>query len=171
MWNRTGTNAMSLPTRHMLFGMAMGALSASALAAIGPGYVMEAFGDEMPAGFDTAGLVKIDDRSYRMDYEPWVATDPLSTATVKKIEAGRVTYVSIATTATGTYSSDGLTSRHVRYPGIEVEEVGHATASFFSWSGDDWSYLPAFRGNSYVSITATKAKDIACFAGASFLVC
>ena len=57
--------------------------------------------------------------------EPWVATEALSETVVKKVGYGRTTYVSIVTTATGTYSSDGLASRNVRYPGItENSEVG-----------------------------------------------
>lgn len=162
---------MSLPTRHMLMGMVLGAVCATALAAIGPGYVVEAFGDEMPAGFDTSRLVKLDDRTYRMGHEPWVATDPISTARVKKIEAGRVTYVDIATTETGTYSTDGLRSPHVQYPGVSVEEVRPRRAAFFAWSGDRWSHFSTFVGNSYVSITTSKTRKSTCIATASVFVC
>ncbi|UXN73656.1 hypothetical protein N8D56_23290 [Devosia sp. A8/3-2] len=40
---------MDLPDRHMLLGIALGAVCASILAAIGPGFVVEAFGDEFAA--------------------------------------------------------------------------------------------------------------------------
>ena len=53
---------MNLPTRHMLMGMTLGAICATALAAIGPGFVLETFADEMPASFDTSKLVKFDGR-------------------------------------------------------------------------------------------------------------
>lgn len=143
---------MNLPTRHMLLGMTLGAICASALAAIGPGYVLPAFADEMPAGFDTGKLVKFGDREYEVSYADWVSTDPLSSAQVKKIEAGKVSYVSITTTATGTYSTDGLTSRHVLYPGIEVEEVGPRGNFFAFWSLGQWRGMATFNGNSFIVI-------------------
>jgi hypothetical protein len=144
---------VNLPTRQMLMGMALGAACATALAAFGPGYVVDVFADEMPAGFDTDNLVKFDDRDYQVEYEDWVSTDPISTARVKKIEAGRVTYVDIATTATGTYSTDGLTSRHVQYPGIEVEEVGTSRVTWFaSWRNGRWVSFATAPGRSFVSV-------------------
>lgn len=144
---------MNLPTRHMLLGMTLGAICASALAVVGPGYVLEAFADEMPAGFDTGKLVKFGDREYDVSYADWVSTDPLSTAQVKKIEAGKVSYVSITTTATGTYSTDSLTSRHVLYPGIEVKEVGARDKFFAFWSAGQWQGIATRNGNSFVYIS------------------
>lgn len=145
---------MTLPTRQMLLGISLGALCATALAMAGPGMVLEAFADELPAGFDTGKLVKFDDRDYEVSYDDWVSTDPLSTATVKKVEAGRVSYVSISTTATGTYSTDGLTSRHVRYPGIAVREVLPDGANRFAyWSNGHWQSFAVRNGNSFVMIS------------------
>jgi hypothetical protein len=144
---------MNLPTRHMLLGMTLGAICASALAAMGPGYVMEAFADEMPAGFDTDKLVKFDDREYSVSYADWVSTDPLSTAMVKKIEAGKVSYVTITTTATGTYSTDGLTSKHVLYPGIDVQRISSPADNWFAfWSGGKWQGFASKNGNSFIAI-------------------
>ena len=145
---------MNLPTRHMLLGMTLGAISAAALAAIGPGQVVEVFADEMPAGFDTSRLVKFDDRKYRINYDASVSTEPLSTATIKKIEGGSVSYVQIATTATGTYSSDGLTSPHVQYPGIDVEPVRKSRFFFSSWSGGTWTSFATYAGNSFIRISS-----------------
>jgi hypothetical protein len=50
--------------------------------------------------------------------EPWVSTDVISQTSVRKIGYGRTTFVAISKTATGTYSSDGLQSPYIRYPGI-----------------------------------------------------
>ncbi|QQR38111.1 hypothetical protein [Devosia rhizoryzae] len=143
---------MNLPTRHMLLGMTLGAACATALAAFGPGYVLETFADEMPAGFDTDKLVKFDDRYYEVDYDPSVSTDPISTVTVKKIEAGRVSHVQISSTATGTYSTDALTSPHVQYPGIEVEPAAKTAFFFSSYSRGKWTAFGSYNGNSFVSI-------------------
>ena len=151
-----GVSVMSLPTRHMLLGMTLGAACATALAAIGPGIVIDAFADEMPAGFDTDRLVKFDGREFQVDYADWVSTDPLSTATVKKIEAGKVTYVSVTTTATGTYSTDGLTSRHVLYPGIDVTEVTPGRGNWVKfWTSGGWYSFSSRAGNSFLRISGT----------------
>lgn len=142
---------MNLPTRHMLMGMTLGAACATLLAFIGPGYVLETFADEMPGGFDTSKLVKFDGRDYEVEYADWVATDPLSSSTVKKIEGGRVSYVDITTTATGTYSTDGLTSRNVLYPGIDVTEVTPDRASWVRyWTNGRWFSFLSRAGNSYI---------------------
>ena len=145
---------MNLPTRQMLLGMTLGAVCATAIAAIGPGYVVDAFADEMPAGFDTEKLVKFDGREYEVEYADWVSTDPLSSTTVKKIEAGRVSHVSITSTATGTYSTDGLTSKHVLYPGIDVTAVGRGTGTYVRfWTNGDWYSFRSRAGNSFIRLS------------------
>lgn len=68
-------------------------------------------------------LVKFNDRAYEVNYADWVSLDPLSNATVRKIGYGHVNTINIATTSTGTYSSDALVSPHVQYPGISVRQV------------------------------------------------
>ena len=145
---------MNLPTRQMLMGMTLGAICATALAAIGPGFVLKSFADEMPAGFDTSNLVKFDGREYEVDYADWVSTDPLSSATIKKIEAGRVSHVSITTTATGTYSTDGLTSKHVLYPGIDVTAMGPGSGTLVRyWTNGDWYSFKSRAGNSFIHLS------------------
>ncbi|MFN4209182.1 MAG: hypothetical protein ACK4G5_01340 [Devosia sp.] len=131
---------MNLPDRHLLLGMTLGAICATALAAIGPGMVLQAFGDEgVITGVDAARLVRFEGRKYNVDYEDWVATDPLSTTRVKKVEAGKVSYVTITTTATGTYSTDAMFSSHVQYPGISVEPVKPSANRFSYWTNGKWS--------------------------------
>ena len=145
---------MNLPTRQMLMGMTLGAICATALAAIGPGFVLKSFADEMPAGFDTSNLVKFDGREYEVDYADWVSTDPLSSATIKKVEAGRVSHVSITTTATGTYSTDGLTSKHVLYPGIDVTAMGPGSGTLVRyWTNGDWYSFKSRAGNSFIRLS------------------
>jgi hypothetical protein len=147
-----GTNAMTLPSRQVLAGIVLGAMSAYGVAAIGPGPVVAVFADEAPAGFDTNGLIKHDEREYRVAYDPSVSTEPLSSVSIKKIEAGRVSYVTIATTETGTYSSDAMTSPHVSYPGIEVESVEEKSFFFHTWSNGQWLSLGTVDGHSFVNI-------------------
>lgn len=135
---------MNLPDRHLLLGMTLGATCATALAATGPGMIVEAFAEEVAGpAFDPARLVKFEDSTYRVEHEDWVATDPLSTETIKKVEAGRVSYVTITKTATGTYSSEAMMSPHVQYPGISVERVAQANPFRF-WTDGGWqNFHPA----------------------------
>lgn len=168
---------MQLPDRHLLIGMTLGAVCATALGAIGPGYVVDAFADEMPAGMDTTKLVKFDDRDYEINYAPWVSTDPISSSTVKKIEGGKVSYVTIATTATGTYSSDALTSRHVLYPGIDVtEKRPRQRFSFSSWQDGKWFHFSRYNGQSFMSLYGNGVRfsnggGSVCVSGKGFRVC
>jgi hypothetical protein len=140
---------MNLPDRHLLLGMTLGAVCATAIAAIGPGMVIEAFADESPVGIDPASLVRFEDRDYNVDYDDWVATDPLSTVRVKKVEAGRVSYVTITTTATGTYSTDAMFSRHVQYPGISVEQIEPSRNRFSYWTNGEWSSFSTVNAGSF----------------------
>ena len=142
---------MNLPDRHLLLGMTVGAICATAIAAIGPGMVIQAFGDEMAiSGVDAASLVRFEDRDYVVDYDDWVATDPLSTARVKKVEGGRVSYVTITTTASGTYSTDAMFSNHVQYPGIEVEAAEPDRNFFRYWTNGRWSAFRTGTAGSFV---------------------
>ena len=144
---------MNLPTRHVMIGIVLGAFTASVIAVTGPGVTIPALAVEtsqpVAPGFDTSDLVKFEDREYRVENEDWVATDPVSSVKIKKIEAGRVSYVTITTTATGTYSTDGMFSNHVQYPGISVEQVRPAN-HFSFWSGTRWQGFSTRIGDSFV---------------------
>jgi hypothetical protein len=150
---------MTLPSRQVLLGMIIGAFCASAVAAIGPGVVVQAFGDESPKAIDPAALVRFEDRDYDVQYEDWVATDPLSHTRVKKIEMGRVSYVDITTTATGTYSTDAMFSNHIQYPGITVEEMPRPAfggAVTVLGGRGHWLALPLIRASSIIHLRTGK---------------
>ena len=84
-------------------------------------------------------------RKYAITFDESVSTEVEHTSTVKKIAFGHASNVSIVTTPTGTYSSDGLLSPNVRYPGIEVKpkhrwSEDYSFGSFSSESGTgSWS--------------------------------
>ncbi len=82
-------------------------------------------------------------RRYDITLDDSVSTEVQSVRTVTKIGFGRMSTVSIVTTPTGTYSSDGLLSPHVRYPGIEVSAKRRPVVEL--WSSD--------RGGRWLSIT------------------
>lgn len=81
-------------------------------------------------------LVKFNDQNYQIASSPSVSLEPISAASIRKIGYGRVTEVNIATTSSGTYSSDGLMSPHVKYPGIEVSRAAHDDPRSYSWFAD-----------------------------------
>lgn len=141
---------MNLPNRQLLLGMALGAVCATALAAIGPGMVVGAFADEAPVGIDPSQLVRYENRIYSVDHDESVSLDPLSSSRVKKIEAGRVSYVTITRTSTGTYSSDALFSNHVQYPGISVEALTPPLNHFAYWQDGRWSAVVTGSANSLI---------------------
>ena len=71
--------------------------------------------------------------------EPSVSQDVLSTHVVRKIEAGKTSLVQVVTTSSGVYSSDGLDSPHVRYPGFNRDTAREFDAVAYlsdgSWVG------------------------------------
>jgi hypothetical protein len=129
-------------------------MCATGVAAIGPGAVIAVFADETQTGIDPNGLVKFEGSDYDVQYEDWVDTKPTAKSRIKKVEFGRVSYVDITTTASGTYSTDAMFSNHVQYPGITVNEVPSEHSLGFSVLGarGHWVALALSRGNSIVHI-------------------
>lgn len=125
-------------------------------------------------GFDPSKLLILDEDS-GVRYEDWVSTDPIDTQTIKKIEAGRVSYVTVTRTSTGTYSSDGIASPHVQYPGV-IEPNPLNEFSFSSWNNGRWSSFRTYSGNSYVSVSTYRThrgqtRTSTCISTASFWYC
>lgn len=142
---------MNLPDRRLLLGMTLGAVCATVISAIGPGMVLEALADEFaPSGVDAASLVKFEGHDYVVDYDDWVATDPLTAVRVKKVEAGKVSYVTITTTASGTYSTDAMFSNHVQYPGISVTDAEPGRNFFRYWTNGRWSSFSTGTAGSFI---------------------
>lgn len=117
-------------------------------------------------------LVKFDDKQYQVAYSADVALEPTASTMVRKVGYGRVTDINIATTDTGTYSSDGLASPYVRYPGIKVSRVYE----------DNYQHMPSGPGFSILSLgrnpvgglvlNAVSDRGIrSCLARGSFLTC
>jgi hypothetical protein len=82
-------------------------------------------------------------RKYDITFDDSVSTDVKRTQVVKKIGHGRTSTVTIVTTPSGTYSTDGLLSPHVQYPGIEKNLKGWGSRSFYyssrSYGGARWT--------------------------------
>ena len=90
----------------------------------------------------------------RWDYalEPAVSTEVLRQSTVKKIGYGRTEFVHILETPTGTYSTDGLTSPYVEYPGV-IKHRTRGGIGLSYWSDGQWVLRKALTAGSFVTIT------------------
>lgn len=126
-----------MPVSRLKVGIAIGFLLVAMVGA-GASYADSIVGSD-PEPLST--LVRFNDRDYEVSAADWVSLTPLSSVTVRKIGYGRAIDVSVATTATGVYSSDGMVSPHIRYPGIDVRPVPlrHIEASAI------WHHVPGTR--------------------------
>ncbi len=97
--------------------------------------------------FDPDDLVKFD-----FMVEPGVSETLISTTTVRKIGFGRTRLIEIVTTPSGVYSSDGLASPHIRYPGIHKQWKGGRVGSIKIWTDAGWVTLDTIPAGSFVSL-------------------
>ncbi|HEY0853921.1 MAG TPA: hypothetical protein VGD86_03755 [Devosia sp.] len=140
--------------------MALGALIGTAVSVTlaWPGLIPKAIADEQPLKLLTSSkpeLIDMFDGNAEFFKPKWtvedtVSTEVLSTQTVRKIEAGRTSFVTIATTSTGVYSSDGLSSGHVRYPGIHAEQQQGAMLAILS--GGTWAFITPVNAGSFLHV-------------------
>jgi len=88
----------------------------------------------IPSPTDPDTLLKWD---FKVD--PGVSIEPVSETSIKKIGYGHVTYVDVMETESGVYSTDGLNSPNVTYPGIHKEpKVAAAAPMMWFWSDGHW---------------------------------
>lgn len=148
---------MSLPDRKLLLGLFSAALAGFSLA-------LPVLADGEPShAIDPSKLVIHHGQPYTVSYDETVSSDPVSISRVKKIEAGRVSWVTIATTTSGTYSTDAMFSPNVRYPGVSVKRVGwpdhpYPRSRFSYWSGSNWTSMSLRSGNSFFYYSSTARR-------------
>jgi hypothetical protein len=151
--------------RAIVAGVAIGGLAAALLAL--PAVLPPALADEpavrtllstkdelFPRRIDVDNLVKPD-----FTMEPHISTEVLRSTEVRKIGFGKTTFVRIAETATGTYSSDAMTSPHIRYPGIHANgrRTDAVPGQLAAWSGGvGWTLLAPLTAGSFVTVTPFK---------------
>lgn len=135
------------PVRVIAIGAAIGALVAAPLAAP---QAISAMADEpvkaVASALETLFPDAVDAkvfRKYQITFDDSVSTEVKRTQVVKKIGHGRTSTVTIVTTPSGTYSTDGLLSPHVQYPGIEKKLRGWAGRGYYyssrSYGGGRWT--------------------------------
>lgn len=104
-----------------------------------------------PEPFDPATLFKPEGR-YAYDVAATVSTTPIRQSTVRKIGFGRTEFVQVVETASGTYSSDGLDSPNVRYPGVGRQRI-EGQIGLALWDDGGWVLQRALTAGSFVTIT------------------
>ncbi|RYE76508.1 MAG: hypothetical protein EOP19_24355 [Hyphomicrobiales bacterium] len=144
--------------------VALGALIGTAVSVTlaWPGLIPRAIADEQPMKLLTASKQELLDMfdGHAEFFKPnWtveetVATEVISSKTVRKIEAGRTSFVTVATTPSGVYSSDGLSSPHVRYPGIHAEQRGGEMLAVLT--GGNWAMIMPVVAGSFAHVVPTE---------------
>jgi hypothetical protein len=105
------------------------------------------------SSLDDTHLARFDGDYYAVETEPGVSLAPITEISVKKIGYGRISFVNVATTSSGVYSSEGLFSPHFRYPGIHTDGVqilaSPLSGQVLGWSRlTGWTKIPLFSANS-----------------------
>jgi hypothetical protein len=110
----------------------------------------------LPPRFDPDSLAK-----YDFTVEPGVSEAVIDTRTVRKIGYGRTQFVEIVTTPSGVYSSDGLASPYIRYPGIHKQWKGIPHGRLALWTkGKGWTAYNEVSAGSFVSISAFEGGEL-----------
>jgi hypothetical protein len=147
--------SLVVPTKMALVGIVIGAISGLAVAQLHPGPTLAAVVANPPFNIGKAldtNLAKFNGAYYAIGTEPGISMDAESSATVRKIGYGQTSFVTVNKTSTGTYSSDGLASPYVRYPGIYSVPLTVAVSPFgavLGWSRlSGWVRIPLFSARS-----------------------
>lgn len=129
-----------------------------------PDLIPAAIADEQPMATllaDKQGLLDMMDPGRRGElFKPdWtveasVSTEVIESVTVRKISGGKTSFVTIATTPSGVYSSDALKSDHVRYPGIHAAP-SRAGGMLAALSSGGWSVLKPVAAGSFAYVVPT----------------
>jgi len=157
---------MSTTLRFIAGGATIGLLAAGMLALP---TVLPALADEEPAktllgsmrDFVSPRFNPDDLARYDFTVEPSVSDVVIETRTVRKIGYGRTEFVEIITTPSGVYSSDGLASPHVRYPGIHKELKRSPMAHMAMWTnGGGWVAFKEVDAGSFMTINAFEGGEL-----------
>jgi hypothetical protein len=145
-----------VPTKLVLGGIVVGVVPGFAIAQLDPGPTMAAVSSRQPftvgKALDTH-LARFDGDYYAIGTEPSVSMVPESSVEIRKIGYGRTQFVNVVTTSSGTYSTDGLRSPNIKYPGIHVEPLEPFIVPFggvvLGWSSlTGWVRIPLLSANS-----------------------
>jgi|GEM_PF-2954391 len=159
---------------------AINTMAEDGLEAAGNLLSMDAMADEAStSAIDFDKLVKYQDKDYVIEHDGTMSTEVLATHKITKLGYGKSTEVRVFRTPTNVYSTDGLFSPNVLYPGIKVTPAPAPMTGIFSLiPGLGWIELKGLadaqstvffggRGaNQYIS-----SGGNSCFRGSGFITC
>ncbi len=76
-----------------------------------------------PTPQSLSGLLRVGERDYEISLAENVSGQIISSGFIRKVEYGRESRISVFYTPQGIYSSEGLVSKNVQYPGVSVSEI------------------------------------------------
>lgn len=164
-----GLLAMALAAPVLLPGLA----TAAQVVQVETGEMVRSLLPE-PQPFDPSTLFKAGDYDYVVDDS--ISTTPIRQSVVHKIGYGRSEMVQVVETASGTYSSDGLESPYVLYPGIRKQRSG-GDVGLALWADGKWVVQNALTAGSFVTITRFDGgqlivtDDSMCVTSSSGIIC
>lgn len=133
---------------------------------------------------DMSKLVRIGDQDFNITADPSVSMEAISSASVRKVGFGHESQVSVVTTSTGVYSTDGLASAHVLYPGITATPANSANTlaerigRVFMLGGGTWVSADLAGAGSFVTFGPMKGgggyvtgSNGTCIRGKNFAGC
>lgn len=133
---------------------------------------------------DFSKLVRVNEQDYHVSIGQQVATEVLSSTTIRKVGlGGMVSEVKVVRTPSGTYSTDGIASAHVLYPGITVTpadgDAAKAPAFGSYWkTGFGWMQLPINAKGSTITFGRVQgggryitSKERTCIRGPGYVTC
>ncbi len=121
-----------------------------------------------PSAQSLSQLLRVGKRSYQVNFDASVSTQVLSSNVIRKIEFGSL--VSVVSTPSGVYSTDGFASKNVLYPGVEVVEINSESKSRFP---DDFSDQLAIleNGEGVETSEMLRRNNQNCIVRSSFIYC
>ncbi len=103
-------------------------------------------------------LLKIDEKEYKIINDSSVSMQPQSQYGIRKIGYGKEKIVSIVRSSSGTYASDAMISRNIRYPGIIVKQIRSEQPenAIIYLLENGWIATPMVNANSFIVLNKAR---------------
>ncbi len=124
-----------------------------------------------PSAQSLSNLLRVGERTYEVNFDASVSSQVLSGSVIRKIANGKETLVSVVSTPSGVYSTDGLASPHVLYPGVSVVETTPVADDKFSARLDINQLSNSILSLSEINGTSPAISNQFCIVKASFVYC
>ncbi len=123
-----------------------------------------------PSSQSLSQLLRVGKRSYDVNFDASISTQVLSSNVIRKIEFGNESLISVVSTPSGIYSTDGFVSKNIQYPGVNVTDITGETDNNFQ---NNFPAQLALLANveSIETSEAIKPNNQMCIVRSSFIYC